>query len=38
MLLHCADNGGKKAGHQGEHEGSRKTIAQGMPALSVNLW
>ena len=25
------DDGGKKAGHRGEHEGNRKTIAQGKP-------
>jgi hypothetical protein len=26
-----ADDGGKKAGHRGEREVSRKTIAQGRP-------
>ena len=29
-----ADDGGKKAGHRGELEGSRKTIARGMPGDS----
>ena len=28
---YLADDGGNKAGHRGEHEGNRKTIAQGMP-------
>jgi hypothetical protein len=28
----------RKPGHQGEHEISRKTIAQEMPGVPVNLW
>src|SRR6185437_5684822 len=31
MLAHHAGDGGKKAGHQGEHGISRKAIAQGRP-------
>ena len=34
MLAHRADDGDKKAGHRGEHEVSRKTIARGMPGRS----
>jgi hypothetical protein len=26
------------SGHRGEHEISRKTIAQGRPGVPVNLW
>jgi hypothetical protein len=28
----------KKPVHREEHEGNRKTIAQGMPGQPVNLW
>jgi hypothetical protein len=27
-----------KPGHRGEHEGNRKTIAQGRPGVPANLW
>jgi hypothetical protein len=28
----------KKPDHRGEHEGNRKTIAQGRPGVSGDLW
>jgi len=28
----------KSPAHRGDHEGSRKTIAQGMPVTGQNLW
>jgi hypothetical protein len=31
MPSHCTGDGDNKAGLRGEHEGNRKTIAQGMP-------
>jgi hypothetical protein len=31
---HPRSDGGKKAGHRGEHEGNRKTIARGKPDVS----
>ncbi len=31
-------DGGNQAGHRGEREISRKTIAQGRPGVPVDLW